>query len=184
MIHNYIKVAFRNLAKNSTYSAINIFGLSIGMTTAILIGLWVWDELSYNKYHRHYDRIARVMQHQTYNGVTNTTIATPLPMRMALQSDHGSDFTYIASSSWTRDYILAFGNKKISRKGNCVEPDFPLMMSLKMLRGTAASFANPTSALLSESVAKALFGDVDPLNKIIRIDNSKHFKVVGVYEDL
>lgn len=184
MLRNYIKIAFRNLLKNSTYSAINIFGLSIGMTTAILVGLWVWDELSYNKYHGHYDRIARVMQHQTYNGVTNTTIATPLPMRAALKSEHGSDFTYIVSSSWTRDYILAFGDRKLSRKGNCVEPDFPLMMSLKMLRGTAANFANPTSALLSESVAKALFGSDDPLNKIIRIDNKKHFKVVGVYEDL
>lgn len=184
MIKNYIKVAFRNLVKNSTYSAINILGLSIGMTTAILVGLWLWDELSYNKYHRHYDRIARVMQHQTYNGVTNTTIATPLPMRTALQTDHGSNFKYIVSSSWTRDYILTVGDKKISRKGNCVEPDFPLMMSLKMLRGTAANFANPTSALLSESVAKALFGEADPLNKIVRIDNKKLFKVVGVYEDL
>ncbi|WP_291039547.1 ABC transporter permease [Dyadobacter sp. 50-39] len=184
MLRNYIKIAFRNLFKNSTYSAINIFGLSIGMTTAILVGLWVWDEISYNKYHGHYDRIPRVMQHQTYNGVTNTTIATPLPMRAALQNEHGSDFTYIVSSSWTRDYILAFGDKKLSRKGNCVEPDFPLMMSLKMLRGTAANFANPTSALLSESVAKALFGSEDPLNKIIRIDNKRHFKVVGVYEDL
>lgn len=184
MLQNYIKVAFRNLVKNRTYSFINIFGLSIGMTTAILVGLWIWDELSYNKYHKHYDRIARVMQHQTYNGVTNTTVATPLPMRTALQNDHGSDFTYIVSSSWTRDYVLAFGEKKISRKGNCVEPDFPMMMSLKMLRGTAADFSNPTSALLSESVAKALFGSGDPLNKIIRVDNKKHFKVVGVYEDL
>lgn len=184
MLKNYIKITFRNLAKNRTYSAINLFGLSIGMTTAILIGLWVWDEVSYNKSHKHYGRIARVMQHQTYNGVTNTTVATPLPMRAALQSEHASDFTYIASSSWTRDYVLSFGEKKISRKGNCVEPDFPLMLSLKMLRGTANSLASPTSALLSESVARALFGDDDPMDKIIRVDNKNHFKVAGVYEDL
>lgn len=184
MFKNYMKIAFRNLVKNRTYSAINILGLAIGMTTAILIGLWVWDEVAYNQYHKHYDRIARVMQHQTYNGITNTTIATPLPMRAALQNEHASDFKYIASSSWTRDYILAFGEKTISRKGNCVEPDFPLMMSLKMLRGTAGSLANPESALLSESVAKALFGDNDPINKIFKVDNKHHFKVAGVYEDI
>ncbi|MCF2500396.1 permease prefix domain 2-containing transporter [Dyadobacter chenhuakuii] len=59
MLQNYMKIGFRNLAKNRTYSGINIVGLSIGMTTAILIGLWMSDELSYNKYHQHYDRIAR-----------------------------------------------------------------------------------------------------------------------------
>lgn len=79
MLQNYLKIAWRNLAKNSVFSAINIVGLSVGMTTAVLISLWVWDELSYDKYHQNYERIARVMQHQTSNGTTNTSIATPLP---------------------------------------------------------------------------------------------------------
>ncbi|WP_084439682.1 ABC transporter permease [Dyadobacter alkalitolerans] len=184
MLQNYMKIAFRNLAKNRTYSGINIVGLSIGMTTAILIGLWMWDELSYNKNHQHYDRIARVMQHQTYNGITNTFPATPLPMRAALQSEHASEFTYIASSSWTEEHILASGEKKISRKGNCVEPDFPFMMSLRMIRGTATGLDNPASALLSESVAEALFGEEDPINKTIKVDNKNYFKVTGIYEDL
>jgi len=184
MLQNYIKIGFRNLAKNRLYSAINIIGLSVGMTTAILIGLWMWDELSYNKYHQHYDRIARVMQHQTYNGTTSTTPATPLPMRAALQNEHASEFTHIASSSWTEDHILAFDEKKISRKGNCVEPDFPLMMSLRILKGTAAGLDNPASTLLSESVAKALFGQEDPINKTVKVDNKTYFEVTGIYEDL
>jgi putative ABC transport system permease protein len=184
MLQSYIKIAFRNLTKNRTYSAINIVGLSVGMTTAILIGLWMWDELSYNKYHQHYDRLARVMQHQTYNGATSTSPATPLPMRTALQNEHASEFTYIASSSWTEDHILASGETKISRKGNCVEPDFPLMMSLRIINGTATGLNNPSSILLSESVAKALFGEEDPINKTIKVDNKKYFKVTGIYEDL
>ncbi|WP_031530210.1 ABC transporter permease [Dyadobacter crusticola] len=184
MLQNYIKVAFRNLTKNSTYSAINIAGLSIGMTTVILIGLWMWDELSYNKYHRNYDRIARVMQHQTYNGTTTTSQATPLPMRAALQSEHASEFEYITSSSWTEDHILASGDKKISRKGNCVEPDFTAMMSLRIIKGTAAGLNDPASTLLSESVAKALFGDKDPINQFIKLDNKNYFKVTGIYEDI
>ncbi|MCF0064555.1 ABC transporter permease [Dyadobacter chenwenxiniae] len=184
MLQNYIKIAFRNLTKNRTYSAINIIGLSVGMATALLISLWMWDELSFNKYHEHYDRIARVMQHQTYAGITNTSTATPLPMRAALQSEHGSDFKYIASSSRTEDRILAVGEKKISRKGNCVEPDFPFMMSLRIMKGTATGLDNPTSAMLSESVAKALFGNEDPINKTIKVDNKNYFKITGIYEDL
>lgn len=184
MLQNYLKIAFRNFSKNRTYSAINIVGLSVGMTTAILIGLWMWDELSYNKYHQHYDRIARVMQHQTYNGITGTTPATPLPMRAALQSEHASEFSHIVSSSWTEDHILAVGENKIARKGNCVEPDFPSMMSLRITKGSAADLDKPTSALLSESVATALFGDEDPINKTIKVDNKSFFTVTGIYEDL
>lgn len=184
MLQSYIKFAWRNLTKNSTFSLINILGLSVGMTTAILIGLWIFDELSFNRYHQNYDRIARVMQHQTYNGSTSTTIATPLPMRTALQNEYGNDFSHIALSSWTEDHILTYGENKFTKKGNCVEPDFPLMMSLKMIDGVATGLNNPSSILLSQSVSKALFGSDDPINKIVKIDNKNHLKVTGVYEDL
>ena len=68
MFRNYLKIALRNLVKHKVYSAINIAGLATGMAVAMLIGLWVWDELSYNKSFQNYDRIAQVMQHQTFNG--------------------------------------------------------------------------------------------------------------------
>lgn len=184
MIKNYLKIAWRNLVQNTAFSVINAAGLSIGMAAAMLIGLWLWDELSINKYHLHYDRLARVMQHQTANGTTFTSIATPLPMRNALASEFGNDFSHIALSSWTEDHILAYGGAKLTKKGNCVEPDFPVMMSLKMLRGTAKNLGDPTSVLLSESAAKALFGNSEPINKVIKVDNKHHFKVTGVYEDL
>jgi len=183
MLQNYFKIAWRNLTQNRAVSAINVVGLSVGMATAILISLWVWDELSYDQYHPHYARIARVMQHQTVNGVTSTTPATPLPMRAALQSEYASDFSRIALSSWTEEHVLAYGSNKFTKLGNCVEPDFPLMLSLKMLRGTAG-LDNPTSILLSESVAKTLFGNANPLNKLVKIDNKHAFNVTGIYEDL
>ena len=66
MIKNYFKIALRNLGKNKASSFINIGGLAVGMAVAMLIGLWIYDEFSYDKYHKNYDRIARVMQHQTY----------------------------------------------------------------------------------------------------------------------
>lgn len=65
MLSTYFKIAFRNLARSKTHSLINIAGLSMGMAVALIIGLWIWDELSFDRYHQHYDRIARVMQLQT-----------------------------------------------------------------------------------------------------------------------
>ena len=70
MLNNYCKTAWRSLQKNRSSSFINIVGLSVGMAVAMSIGLWIWDELSFNKYHQHYDRIAQVMQSQTTNGDT------------------------------------------------------------------------------------------------------------------
>jgi putative ABC transport system permease protein len=68
MYKNYFKIAWRNLFANKTSSFINITGLSVGMSVAMLIGLWIWDELSFDKYHQNYDRIAQVMQQRTNNG--------------------------------------------------------------------------------------------------------------------
>ena len=68
MLKNYFKVALRNLKKNKTYSIINILGLAVGMAATMIIGLWIYDELSYNKHFNHYDHIAQIYQHQTNNG--------------------------------------------------------------------------------------------------------------------
>src|SRR6266702_3021624 len=96
MIKNYLKIAWRNLIKNKVSSFINVGGLAVGMAVAMLIGLWVWDELSFNKYHGHYDRIAQVMQQKTVNGVINTGVATSLPVEEALRKNYGSDFKHTA----------------------------------------------------------------------------------------
>ena len=77
MVKSYFTIAWRNLIKNKGYSAINIGGLAVGMAVAILIGLWIWDELSYNKYHQNYDRIVRVMQNQNFNGEIGTQVSNP-----------------------------------------------------------------------------------------------------------
>ncbi len=77
MIKNYFKTAWRNLVRNKGYSLINIGGLAIGMTVAMLIGLWIYDELSFDTYHKNYDHIAQVMQNGTSNGEINTAPSVP-----------------------------------------------------------------------------------------------------------
>ena len=184
MIKNYFKVAWRNLLKNRTSSFINISGLAIGMAVAMLIGLWIWDELSFNKKFENYDRIAQVMQHQTSNGNISSFKAMPLSIGNELQTNYGNNFKYIAMASWQGDHIISAGEKNLSRAGIYMQATGPGMFSLNMIEGTQDGLKDPHSILLAESTAKAVFGDNDPLNKPIRIDNKLEVKVTGVYKDL
>lgn len=184
MFKNYFTVAWRNLLKSKAYSAINIIGLATGMAVAILIALWIWDELSFNHYHANHKELAQVMTTQTFNGETGTGQAVAMPLGVELRSKFGSDFKAVSMASWNFGHILGVGDKKITADGMSVEPVFPRMLTLNMLKGNRNGLADPSSILLSSSVAKSLFGDADALNKTIRIDNKFDLKVAGVYEDL
>ncbi|WP_142686748.1 ABC transporter permease [Chitinophaga polysaccharea] len=184
MLRSHARIAWRNLLKNKTFSLINIVGLSTGMAVALLIGLWIHDELTFSKNHENYDRIVAVIQHQTFNGVKGTQTANPYLLGEEIRNKYGSDFKYVIMCSWPYKHVLAYNNNAISQMGNFFEPDFPEMLTLKMLKGTRAGLQDPASVLLSASTARALFGDTDPLDKLIKLDNRTMVKVTGVYEDL
>ncbi|MGN6542950.1 MAG: ABC transporter permease [Ginsengibacter sp.] len=184
MIKNYLKIAWRNLKKNKGYSAINVIGLATGMAVAILIGFWIYDEVTFNTYHTNHKELAQVMTTQTFNGETGTGKAVAMPLGNELRTKYGSDFRNVSMASWNFGHILAFGDKKISAQGMWVEPNFPSMFSLRMIKGSQAGLEDPSSILLSSSVAKSLFGKEDPMNKIIKLDNKESYKVTGVFEDL
>jgi ABC-type antimicrobial peptide transport system permease subunit len=184
MIKNYFKIAWRNLLKSKWYSSINIIGLATGMAVALLIGLWIWDELSFDKYHRNYYKIAQLKTTQTFNDEVGTGNAVSQPMAMELRTKHTSDFKYVTLASWNFEHILAVGEKKLTQSGMWVQPEFPIMLTLKMLKGRSDALKDPSSILLTESLAKALFGKSDPMNQTIKLDNKLDVKVAGVFEDL
>ena len=184
MFRNYFKVGFRNLNKNRGNSFINIGGLALGMAVAMTIGLWIHDELSYDQYHANYSDIAQVLQQSTFNGDRGTGNAVPRPFENALRAGYGADFKYISMSSWTGEHILSVGDHFIGKIGNYYQEDFPEMLSLKMVSGTRRGLHHPSSILLSQSTAKALFGEKEAINQTLQIDNKYDVKVIGVYEDL
>ncbi|MCF0061041.1 ABC transporter permease [Dyadobacter chenwenxiniae] len=185
MITNYSVIAFRNLLKNKVYSFINIAGLAVGIAVAMLIGLWVWDELSFNKYHKNYDRLTQAYISQTFNGQTGSGRAVSLPSVMEMANKYSADFKNTSMASWNFGHLLANGDKKINKRGMWAQPAFPEMLSLKMLKGDLkTALKDPGSIVISESVAKALFGNEDPLNKTVKLDIKKNVKVTGVYEDI
>jgi putative ABC transport system permease protein len=183
MFRNHFKVAFRNLQKNKAHSFINIAGLSVGMAVAVVIGLWIWDELSFDKNFDHYKRIAQVMQTETHNGQVNTGKGNVMPLAAELRTNYGNDFKYVVLSSWSFNSLVSSGDKKVSIQGNYMEADAPKMLSLKMLAGAREGFKAHASILLSQSTARALFGSDDPMGKIVKIDGDVIEKVAGVYAD-
>ena len=184
MISNYLKIARRNLVKNKVYSFINIAGLATGLAVAMLIGLWVFDELSYNKSFENYDRLAVVKQNQTFNNEVSTQSALPYKIGEEIREKYGSDFKQVVMSSMSSNLVLSFGDKRISKRGNYIEPGITEMLSLNMLKGTRSGLKEINSILLAETTAKALFGDTDPIDKLVKVNNKQDMKVTGVYKDM
>ena len=185
MLKNYFKIAWRNLLKHKGYAGINIMGLAIGMAIAMLIGLWIWDELTYDQYHKNYRTLAQVETNfYGSNNEIGTGEAVALPLGEELRTKFGSDFKEVSMASWNFDHLVAVGEKKLVTKGMWVESNFPSMFSLKILKGNINALNDPSSFLISASLAKALFGDDDPMNKPVRFYNQYDLKVAGVFEDL
>ena len=184
MIKSYLKVALRTITRRKGYSFINIAGLAVGMAVTMLIGMWVYDEISFDKFHTNYDRIGEIYQHFTVDGKTTTVSVAPRPLGIELKSNYKDDFKHVVRMWWQSNHVLSVGEQKISRNGTYMDGDVIEMFTFKMLRGDWSALNDQTSIVLSASTAKALFGDDDPMDKMIRVDNASDLKVTGVYEDL
>ncbi|RYE16509.1 MAG: ABC transporter permease, partial [Sphingobacteriaceae bacterium] len=184
MFKNYFKIAWRNLIKNKVYSAINIVGLAVGMAVALLLALWVNDEISFNKSFKNYNSIALVMQNKQSNTGIETWPLTPYPLADALRADYGSNFKQVVLASANWPHLLNTGSKKLSPTGTYFEPGITEMLSLKILSGSKNGLQDQNSILLSEQVAASLFGTTNPIGQVIRMDQKTPVKVTGVYQNL
>jgi hypothetical protein len=182
MLRNYFKTALRNLARSKLHSIINITGLSVGMAVAMLIGLWIYDEVSFDRQTPHYDRIARVAQHVTNNGEVSTWMQVPFPLADVLRKDYGNHFKRVIRVV-ENDELFTLDHKKINEHGGYFEPGAAELFGMHMIRGNLTGLDDhPGTIFLSESMAKAFFGDADPINRTLQLDTTA-LKVTGVYED-
>lgn len=186
MLQSYFKIGWRHLLRHKGFSFINVGGLGLGMTVAMFIGLWIYDELSFNKRHEHYDTIGKIWQgsidHQTQ--MIEGGYALQYPVAATLRNNYGQYFEQVLMAWWITDFTLSVGDRKFARTGEFIEEGGPEMLSLKMLSGTYESLRDPQSIILSKALASAMFGNEDPINKRVRINNNVEATVTGVYEDL
>jgi putative ABC transport system permease protein len=184
MLKSYIRIAWRNLNRNRFSSFINIGGLAIGMTVAVLIGLWVGDELSFDHMHTRHDRIAAVLQNQNLSGGIQTWGGQAMQLGPALSKDYPNLFKYVVRDGGNGDQAVAYGDKHVKFNGDYMDPQVIDLLSLHMLEGNTTSLQELYSVILSAKMARGLFGADDPMGKEIKIDNDFLVKVTGVYADL
>ncbi|HEY4061534.1 MAG TPA: ABC transporter permease [Puia sp.] len=181
MIRNYFRVAFRNLWKNRSVNWINIIGLSAGMTSAVLIFLWVQNEMTYDAYHPQADRIYRTTAHLTKAHLTWPS--SPLPLGNALK-ESVPEIEQTASIVFTYNTIFSVHDELFPEKnGAYVDKSWFDLFHYDFIQGSPSSFLQqPFSLLLTESKAKKYFGNNNPIGQTIRID-TVNYQVQAVVKD-
>jgi len=184
MFKNYFKTAWRNIVRTIGYSVLNISGLATGMAVALLIGLWVYDQYSYDKSVPDYGRLYRVQRNFDSNGDTLTFLSTSLKLADALRTQV-PEIEYVAENAGMGPHGLMIGDKKLYQNGGIIGSDFLKMFRYPLIQGNAATvFKDAYSIVLTQSTAKSLFGNENPLNKTVRFDNENDLKVTGILKDL
>ncbi len=184
MIRNYFIVSIRNLLKKKTYSIINIIGLSIGIICSILISLWIFDELSFDKFHPKSNRLYQVMVQSEFDNTINTWRSVPLPTYEAIKDAH-SNIANSAVASWYGDHLLVVGEKRLFLQGYYVSEEFLTMFEFPLKYGNPTDVLDDASSIvITEETARKFFEDEDPINQVIRIDDLGDCKVTGILEDI
>src|SRR5258706_2002817 len=186
MFRNYLKTAFRNLWKNKTASAINIFGLTIGLTCCLLITLYIQHELSFDNFETNGDRIARVIMEYNFNGNSASQKGTYTSVRVA--SVFKRTFPEVESAVKMTQYsrVIHYGDKLIDeQKFMYADSTFFKIFSFKLLHGNVHSVLSAShDVVLTESTAKKYFGNENPIGKALRVDNDSNlYRVTGIMQD-
>jgi len=187
MLKNHLILAWRNLRRNRGYAFINIAGLSAGLAITLLIGIWIADEFSFDHYHTNHTRIAQILRRQVFPNHNNAIHIGPIVSTMAgsaLESNYRDIITNTALLSPQAGFLLGHGEKNLSIQGCWAQSSFPKIFTFQMVAGAARSLKDPSTLLLAQSAATALFGREDPIGKTVQLNRTTSFTVGGVYADL
>ena len=186
MLRTYLRLAVRHLRKNQGYTAINIAGLSIGMAIAIVIGLWITDEMSFDHYAPNHQRLAVGMMNAHSNDNYFTGDVVMMPFGKAISTQYKELFTRTALTDFGKGgpHLYSYGDKNVSGISLWAQPDLPAMFGFQMLQGRADATKDPSTIIIAQSLATALFGATDPIGKTVKVDNSLEFHIGGTYADL
>ena len=182
MLKNYLTIAWRNLLKNKAFSFLNISGLAIGMASAVLILLWIQNEVSFDRFHENKDYIYEAWNRGEFDGKLQCWDNTPRILGTTLKKDYPEIQEMTRSvRGW---FVTAFGNRKFSSEYLIVDSGFLNMFSFPFVKGNSqTALKNLYSIVITEKMARKMFGQEDPMNRQIKID-SNNFTVTGVMKDL
>jgi putative ABC transport system permease protein len=182
MLRNYITTALRNIRRHKVHSLVNILGLALGMTCAILIMLWVGDELGYDRFHGNFDRLYRVVADWPQNGWRGVN-ASPMPLGPAIRAGVPEVAETVRLAGQPRK-VFRYGDKAFYEdRGIVADPSLFTALTFPFVKGAAAgAFTKPSDMVLTESTARKLFRDEDPVGKVVEVEG-RPAVVTGVVAD-
>jgi len=184
MLSHNIKISYRTLLKNKTFSLINIGGLAIGITVSIFIGLWVMNEYSFNKNHEHYDRIVQVFRKDVSTDAIyiNSSMTGGLGGEIDEKFPHYFEYTALTFFR-PNEQILTVDENSFEEMGYFFQPDITHILSLPMLEGTRDALQNPSNVIISKSFAEKAFGNGMAIGQTINLNANVDLIVGGVFDD-
>jgi len=185
MLKNYLKIAWRSLIRGKSFSIINITGLAIGMSGAILILLWIQNEINFDRFHANKDRLYEVYGLTFMDGKKATINQTSQPLASALKQDF-PEVEAVSRFAGVNSFLFRAGEERLTGiEGGFIDPSFFQLFSFPFTQGNGNDQANNIySIVITEKLAKKLFGNEEALNKIIQIDSVDNFIVSGVLKNL
>ena len=179
-----LKIALRNLWKNKGFSLINIGGLAIGLASCMVLLIYVAYEWSYDKQFKNNDKTYVVYQSVVANGKTFSWAWTPNVMAKEAQ-EKIPGVKYASRSTYPKAKLITVGDKKLGSKAVFSDQNFLKILNYKFIKGNSAQvLKNVNSIILTKSFAKKLFGNEDPINKTVKLENQEVLKVEAVVEDV
>jgi putative ABC transport system permease protein len=187
MLKNYFKIALRNIRRHKGYSFINIAGLAIGMACAILILLWIQDELAYDRFHEKGGNIFRIIV-EDEQGLQSAGTC-PIPLAPSLKQIYPEVLDSVRFCNGFQKFLVEFDERVFSEEIGIVDPSFLTTFTFPLLRGDPqTALEDPYSLIMTEKMARKYFGSEDPIGKVIRILSSRKqmisFTVTGILEDI
>jgi len=185
MLKNYLLTSWRTMIRHKGYSFINIFGLAVGMAACLLILLFVRDELSYDRFNQKADRIFRVAAHIRFGGQEGDIGSVPPPLAATFLQE----FPEVEATVRFREqgnFIVRHGDRSFTESRLVfADGSFFQVFTMPLRRGNPqTALAEPRTIVLSETAARKYFGAVDPLGRLLRLDNRDDYRVMGVFRDI
>jgi len=184
MLKNHIKLTWRHLRRRKIFSAINIFGLAVGMACSVLVMVYVYDELSFDRFHDRSDRIYRIVSKGLFIDFQINQTGTPYPLAETLRDDYPDNFLVTQIARAGKPLIRAGEKNFLEERSIAADPSFFDVFTFPLTAGDPRSvLSEPNQAVISESSAKRLFGESDPMDQIFHM-NDADYKISGIMSDV
>ncbi|RFM25890.1 ABC transporter permease [Deminuibacter soli] len=183
MLRNYFKTAWRSLLHNKVFSIINLAGLTVGLVCFMLLAIWLRHEMSYDRFHEKSDRLYMAYNKATLDNQVNCWESSPSPLGPALKAEFPEIDQMVRTTG--EQFLFAYG--KLALNGSCFITDssFLSMFSFPLLQGDKyTALRDAHGVVITETFAKKMFGNENPMNKTVKINNTTNFTVTGVLKEL